>query len=290
MDDDVLRKWLQAGYIEKNRLYPTRKGTPQGGIISPTLANMTLDGLERVIREAVPRRSRVNFVRYADDFIITGKSRQLLERQVKPAVEAFLAERGLSLSAEKTMITYIKDGFTFLGQTFRKHGRVLHITPAKEGVLALIRKAGELIRTHVSAPMPYLIKKLNETLRGWGNYHRHVVASEAFSRIDTYVYEELWRMLRRRHSKKSRKWLARKYWLTPERKWVFTATGITKKGKRLYQVVRLGAIGIRRCIKVKADANPYLREYAFYFSRRRQDKESRLLPAMSAREYRAMAA
>jgi len=105
MDDDVLRKWLQAGYIEKNRLYPTRKGTPQGGILSPTLANMTLDGLERVIREAVPRRSRVNFVRYADDFIITGKSRQLLERQVKPAVEAFLAERGLSLSAEKTMMT-----------------------------------------------------------------------------------------------------------------------------------------------------------------------------------------
>ena len=290
MDDDVLRKWLQAGYIQNNRLYPTRKGTPQGGIISPTLANMTLDGLERVIREAVPRRSRVNFVRYADDFIITGKSRQLLERQVKPAVEAFLAERGLSLSAEKTMITYIKDGFTFLGQTFRKHGRVLHITPAKEGVLALIRKAGELIRTHVSAPMPYLIKKLNETLRGWGNYHRHVVASEAFSRIDTYVYEELWRMIRRRHSGKSERWLAKKYWLAAGRRWVFSATGDTKNGKRLYEVVRLSSIGIRRYIKVKADANPYLPEYANYFWRRRHDKESRLLPAMSAREYLAMTA
>jgi len=288
MDKEVLRKWLQAGYIEKNRLYPARKGTPQGGIISPTLANMTLDGLERVIRDAVPWRSRVNFVRYADDFIITGKSRRLLETRVKPVVEAFLAERGLSLSQEKTKITYIRDGFTFLGQTFRKHGMVLHIMPSKEGVLALIRKAGELIRSHVSAPMPILIKKLNEMLRGWGNYHRHVVASEAFSRIDNYVYEELWRMLCRRHSNKPKKWLANKYWQSTGGKWVFTASGITKHGKRLYQVVRLGSLGIRRYIKIKADANPYLREYAAYFLRRRHDKESRLLPTMSAREYWAM--
>jgi RNA-directed DNA polymerase len=101
----------------------------------------------------------------------------------------------------------IKKGFTFLGQTFRKHGCVLHITPSVEGVLALVRKVGTLIRKHVSAPMPVLIKKLNETLRGWGNYHRHVVASEAFRRIDTYVYEQLWRMLHRRHPKQSKKWL-----------------------------------------------------------------------------------
>jgi RNA-directed DNA polymerase len=87
---------------------------------------MTLDGLERVVRVAVPRRSRVNFVRYSDDFIITGKSKCLLEKQVQPAVEAFLAERGLTLSEEKTSITHIKHGFTFLGKTFRKHGHVLH--------------------------------------------------------------------------------------------------------------------------------------------------------------------
>ena len=160
---------------------------------------MTLDGLEEAVRCAVRRRSRVNFVRYADDFIITGKSKRLLENQIKPAVEGFIAERGLTLSQEKTVITYIKKGFTFLGQTFRKHGRVLHITPSVEGVLALVRKVGTLIRKYVSAPMPVLIKKLNETLRGWGNYHRHVVASEAFGRIDTYVFEQLWRMVRRRH-------------------------------------------------------------------------------------------
>jgi RNA-directed DNA polymerase len=282
MDRVVLRKWLEAGYVEDGRLYPSRKGTPQGGIISPTLANMTLDGLECAIHDAVPRRNRVNFVRYADDFIVTGKSKRLLEEIVRPVIEAFLTDRGLTLSKEKTVITHIKCGFTFLGQTFRKHGRVLHITPAIEGVLALKRKVGSLIREHVSAPMPALIKKLNQTLRGWGNYHRHVVASEAFARVDKYVYDQLWRMLRRRHPMKSKRWLVNKYWSTPGRKWVFSTIAKLRRGVRRYQVVILSSLGIRRHIKVRADANPYLSEYGAYFARRRPEKDSRLLPGLSA--------
>jgi RNA-directed DNA polymerase len=288
MDQVILRKWLQAGYVEDGRLYPSRKGTPQGGIISPTLSNMVLDGLERVVRNAVPRRSRVNFVRYADDFIITGKSKRLLEKQVRPVVEAFLDERGLTLSEEKTMITHIKHGFTFLGQTFRKTGNVLHIKPAKEGVLALKRKILELIHKQVGAPMEALIKKLNQTLRGWGNYHRHVVSSEAFSLIDTFVYERLWRMIRRRHRNKSKKWLTHKYWAHGKRRWMFTVKCKTqKKGLRVYQVIRLCSLGIKRYIKIKADANPYEAKYAGYFWMRRNRKETCLLQALSAREYRA---
>ena len=113
---------LRRIYIPKKNgkngiTYPTHKGTPQGGVISPTLANMTLDGLERAVRNAVPRLgSRVNFIRYADDFIITGKSKHLLVEHVLPVVKQFLAERGLTLSEEKTKFTYIRDGFTFLGQ------------------------------------------------------------------------------------------------------------------------------------------------------------------------------
>jgi RNA-directed DNA polymerase len=186
MDRVILRRWLKAGYVENDKMYPSHQGTPQGGIISPTLANLTLDGLERVVREAVPRRSRVNFVRYADDFIVTGKSKRLLEKTIKPVIEQFLEDRGLSLSEEKTRITHIKHGFTFLGQTFRKTGNnKLHITPSKEGVLSLKRKVGELIRKHVGSPLEGLAKRLNQTLRGWGNYHRHVVSSEAFSQIDS---------------------------------------------------------------------------------------------------------
>lgn len=288
MDRDVLRKWFECGYVDNNRLYPTRKGTPQGGIISPTLANMTLDGLEQVVKDSVPRRSRVNFVRYADDFIITGKSKRLLEENVKPAVEVFLKERGLSLSEEKTKITHITHGFTFLGQTFRKHGNVLHIKPSQQGVLALIRKIGVLCRKHVSAPMPVLVKVLNQTLRGWGNYHRHVVSSVAFSRVDTYVYEQLWRMLRRRHPQKSKNWLARHYWSGPGGRNIFSVRAKTNQGDRCYSVIRVSSIGIRRHIKIRAYANPYTQEDAYYFWQRRHNKESRLLPALRSKECRKL--
>jgi len=278
MDRALLRQWLTAGYVDDGRLYPSRKGAPQGGIISPTLANQTLDGMERVVRDAGPRRRRVNFVRYADDLIVTGKSHRLLEQTIRPALEAFLADRGLQLSDEKTAITHIKHGFDFLGHTYRKHGGILHITPSRDSVRALLRKVGNLIREYVSAPMPALIKKLNHALRGWGNYHRHVVASDAFSRIDTYVYHQLWRMLRRRHPKKSKGWLIRKYWTATGRKWEFAVLAPTRKGKRLYRVLRLNSIGIRRHVKVKADANPYLPQYSRYFWRRRQGQGTTMPP------------
>ncbi len=289
MDKVVLTKWLKAGYVEEGITYPSRKGTPQGGIISPTFSNMVLDGLENAVHDAVPRRSRVNFVRYADDFIITCKSKRILEENIKPVVEEFLRERGLELSPEKTVITYIKNGFTFLGQTFRKHGRTLHITPSINGVLALIQKVGTLIQKYVSAPMPFLIKKLNQTLSGWANYHRHVVASEAFSRIDTYVFEQLWRMVKRRHHNKSKGWLFKKYWTASGKDHWFAVKHKTENKLKIYSVVKTGAIGIRRYVKIKADANPYLPEYAAYFWQRRHHKESKLLSAMSAREHRVLA-
>ncbi len=289
-DKTVLRKWLEAGYIENKIKYPSLKGTPQGGIISPTLANMALDGLEQAIKAAVPRRMRVNFVRYADDFIVTGKSRQLLEQRVKPAIVQFLGRRGLKLSEEKTVITHIKHGFTFLGQTFRKHGNRLHITPSREGVQSLIRKVGEVIRKHVSFPMEALVGKLNPILRGWANYHRHVVSSGAFSRVDTYVFEQLWRMVRRRHQNKSKGWLFKKYWSASGRKHVFSFVSKYKNKARILQVIRVSAIGIKRHIKIKADANPYDPKYGDYFWRRRNVKEARLLGALTHRQYQVMMA
>ena len=289
MDKVVLHKWLKSGYVENGIHYPTRKGVPQGGIISPTISNMVLDGLEEAVRSAVPRRRRINFVRYADDFIITGKSRKILEEVIQPVVENFLSVRGLELSPEKTVVTRIKDGFTFLGQTFRKHGRKLHITPSDEGVHALMQKVKELIRKHATAPMPVLIKKLNAVLRGWANYHRHVVASEAFSRIDTYVFDQIRRMLRRRHPKKSVAWLIKNYWSAAGKNICAVYAKTVRSWKKLYQVLRISTIGIRRHVKIKAAANPYDPEYAGYFWRRRHHKESKLLPAMSAREFRAMA-
>src|SRR4051794_33774566 len=112
--------------MEKKALHPTEEGTPQGGIISPAIANMALDGLSQQLLEKFPRSTRgnspkVNLARYADDFIVTGASKELLEHEVKPFMEVFLKERGLLLSQEKTVLTHIEDGFDFLGQHVRKY-------------------------------------------------------------------------------------------------------------------------------------------------------------------------
>src|SRR5215472_14182970 len=140
MDREVLRKWLKCGYMESQMRYATEAGTPQGGVISPTLANLALDGLEALLKEHFGKRNsnKVNVVRYADDFIITGASKELLEKKVKPLVEGFLAERGLRLSPEKTKITHIDDGFDFLGQNVRKYDGKLIIKPSKPNVASFL--------------------------------------------------------------------------------------------------------------------------------------------------------
>ena len=136
-----------------------------------------------------------------------------------------------------------------------------------------------------------LIKKLNQVLRGWANYHCHVVSSEAFSRVDTYVYKELWRMLRKRHPGRSKRWLFREYWTNTERKHIFGVKSVTRKGiLKTYQVLRVASIGIKRHIKIKAAANPYDPSFSEYFWRRRNIKESKILPALSSGQYRAMLA
>ena len=141
MDARILRQWLEAGYWEKGRLFPTREGTPQGGIISPLLANLTLDGMEKAIRSRIkPRHDQVNFIRYADDFVVTARTKETLETMVKPAVVAFLAERGLELSEQKTTITHIQTGFNFLGQNVRKYGTNWSSSPPRTGSRRWCRK------------------------------------------------------------------------------------------------------------------------------------------------------
>src|SRR5271154_4701107 len=184
-DKEVLHKWLKAGFMENRTLFPTEAGTPQGGIISPTLANLTLDGLERLLKATFDRKAarwkadnpKVNFVRYADDFIITGSSKELLENEVKPLVERFLLERGLQLSPEKTCITHIEDGFDFLGQNLRRHGRKVLTTPSKKNLHAFLEKVRGAIKRNSTAKQANLIGILNPIIRGWANYHRHIVAS-----------------------------------------------------------------------------------------------------------------
>lgn len=198
LDKQVLKKWLKAGYMESGKLNPTDAGTPQGGIISPVLANLALDGLEAVLHSHFGKKNtkasyktKVNYVRYADDFIITGISKESLENEVKPLVEAFMAERGLTLSPEKTVITHIDEGFDFLGQNLRKYEGKLLIKPSQKNLRNLLQKVKSIVTGNKTVTASTLISLLNPVLRGWANYHRHVVAKETFNYVDYRV----WKML-----------------------------------------------------------------------------------------------
>ena len=174
----ILQKWLKAGFMEKHVFYATEEGTPQGGICSPVVANMALDGLERELRgrypkaSALSRKAKVNLVRYADDFIITGSSKKLLEEEVKPLVESFLKERGLELSAEKTHITRIEDGFDFLGQNVRDYGGTIVVKPSRKNVATFLEKVRGIIKASKHVTAGHLIVNLNPVIRGWANYYR----------------------------------------------------------------------------------------------------------------------
>ena len=271
MEKVILRKWLKAGYMDQNVLYPTAEGVPQGGIASPVIANMTLDGLETLLQERYPKttrlgkKSKVNLVRFADDWAITGSSRELLEEDIKPLVETFLRERGLALSQEKTHITHINDGFDFLGQNIRKYRGTLLIKPAKKSVKRLMEKVRMILSTNKQAPAGLVIVKLNPILRGWAQYHRHVASKETFSWVDYAVYKAIYRWTRRRHSNKNWRWIREKYFKTVgRRKWVFYGDHDGKE-RRLFSVAR---VLIKRHTKIRGQANPYDPEWEIYFEER----------------------
>ena len=273
-DKAILKKWLKAGFVYQNELFPTEAGTPQGGIISPAAANMTLDGLEARLAEKFPQAKtqglKMNMVRYADDFIITGHSKEWLEQEVKPAVAAFLAERGLVLSPEKTKITHIKDGFDFLGWNIRKYSGKLLMKPSKASVKAHLDKIRGVIKANKAAKQANLIRVLNPVLRGWANYHSHVVAKGTFARVDTNVWSMLWRWAVRRHPNKRPRWVTAKYFKPRgSRNWVFAAIENQEDGtKRERILLNESDLPIHRHIKIKADANPHDPQWAQYFESR----------------------
>lgn len=276
MDKTILQQWLKAGFMEGSVLYPTGEGTPQGGICSPVLANLALDGLERRLREKYPkatsksRKAKVNLVRYADDFIITGSSRELLENEVKPLVEDFLRERGLELSEEKSEITPRKDGFDFLGQHIRQYGDKILVKPSPKNVATFLRKVRGIIKANEQATTEHLIRQLNPVIRGWANYHRHVVSKATFVEVDHAIFQALWHWAKRRHPNKPKRWVKDKYFHAINgRCWVFCAETMDKEGKpRQIQLFRAGSVPIKRHTKIKGEANPYDLQWEGYFEDR----------------------
>ena len=294
MDTQILEKWLKCGYVETQKLFPTDEGTPQGGTISPTLMNMTLDGLERLLHDRLPTRKKVNgkthcnkmnFVRYADDFIITGESPEFLREKVLPIVREFLTERGLQLSEEKTVITHIGEGFDFLGKNIRKYNGKLLIRPCKSAVKSFLGKVRDIIKSSKSIKQEILIRRLNPVIRGWVNNQRYVVSSKVFSTVDYEIYKCLWQWAKRRHKKKSRKWIARKYWHDIDsRQWTFSVPYENQgtEGKQLYCKLEYATdTKIIRFKKIVAEANPFDEYWTDYFEEREGEK---LLNSTKGRE------
>ncbi len=269
MNKRILRQWLKAGYVERKTFHATEQGTPQGSIISPVLCNMTLDTLEEGLRRRF-RNKQVNLIRYADDFIITGESLELLRDEVLVFVKAFLAQRGLSLSEEKTRITHIREGFDFLGQNVRKYGKQgeekLIIKPAKQAVKHVLSKAKEIVKENRSSKPVNVIRDLNPVLRGWANYHRHVCSKSVFSQIDWRVIGMLLKWAKYKHPNKSTQWIQRKYFISKGGdNWVFF--GKDEQGKEK-DVFKIGKVPIQRYVKVRGNANPYDPAMELYFEQR----------------------
>jgi RNA-directed DNA polymerase len=282
MDRAILRKWLKSGYMDKRVFHETTEGTPQGGIVSPALANMALDGLERVLKEKYPSRPlkswdnknpSVNFIRYADDFIVTGRSKDLLERDVKPLIEQFLRERGLELSPTKTVITHVKIGFDFLGQNVRRYpdGK-RRIKPSKKNVKTFLDDIRRTIKAALGSSAADLIKELNPKIRGWANYHRHTMNKSTFARVDHEIFSSLWRWARRRHPGKTARWRKQKYFAQHgDQDWSFFGEMWNGDGQpSKIWLLRASSTPIKRHIKVRADANPYDPAYETYFEEREE--------------------
>ncbi len=276
MDKGILRKWLKAGYVEQHVLYPTDAGTPQGGIVSPALANMTLNGLGLAlgekfsVTERLKRNTQVGLVLYADDFIITGRTKELLTDEVKPLVEDFLQERGLELSQTKTRITHIRDGFDFLGQNIRKYQGKLLIKPSTRSVQALVAKVRAIVKGSLHLSAGLLVQRLNPIIKGWANYHQHVVSKKTFGQVDTHIFHLLWRWIKRKHPQKSASWRRKKYFpANGTRNWVFTGAVVGQHEEPKNVTLCLAAdTPIKRHLKIRSEANPYDQEWEVYFEER----------------------
>jgi RNA-directed DNA polymerase len=274
----LIAQWLKAGYMEDSVFHPTTAGTPQGGIISPLLANITLHGMELALgirrnSEGTIRGSRT-LIRYADDFVVLCESQAEAQKTLED-LQSFLSFRGLKLSEEKTRIVHLSEGFNFLGFNIRHYpsqneptGWRLLIKPAKESVAAFREKLRHTFKQLHGSNAKCLIKVLNPILRGWANYYRSAVSSETFSKLEYYVFWKLRRWISKSHPNKSFSWRDRRYWANhpayPGSSWNFVDKDT---GMVLY---RFRYTRIQRHILIKGDASPDNPDFKGYFEQRAQ--------------------
>ena len=283
---ELIKQWLKAGYVDKGVFHETEAGTPQGGVISPLLANIALNGMEEALEIKHRKRGELDskraLVRYADDFCVFCESREDAET-AKQILTKWLSERGLTLSPEKTKIVHLTEGFNFLGFNIRhykasntKTGWKLLTKPSKEAV----QKHREEMKQEWKAVRGWNIRKIlwkfNPIIRGWANYHRTGTAKETFNKLDNWMYQKEVRYAKRTHPHQPKKWRQQKYWgklnLDRQDKWVF---GNKQTGQHL---LKYRWFPIERHILVKGKASPDDPSLKEYWEHRTAAKAKDLAP------------
>ncbi|MEW6495098.1 MAG: group II intron reverse transcriptase/maturase [Cyanobacteriota bacterium] len=277
-----IRAWLKAGVIDDKQLFSTSEGTPQGGVISPLLANIALHGMEERIKqyaETLPnsnvrgkrdKRRSLSLIRYADDFVILHEDITVIQR-CKQIISEWLNGMGLELKPSKTRIAHTliqyeqeKPGFNFLGFTIQqfpvgkyhsKQGFKTIITPCRDKQKVHYDQIASVIEAHKAAPQAALISRLNPIIKGWANYYATVVSKVAYSDIDDLMYQKLRAWAKRRHPKRNGDWVSRKYWHPiGGDNWVFATR---KKGNNPLRLLNHADTQIVRHVKVKGESSPY---------------------------------
>ena len=280
MDKIILRKFLKAGVMERQQFYPTEFGCPQGSPISPALMLMTLSGLERKLLPAKryqKEREKINVIAYADDFIVTAATKEILKDRILPILHTNLKEVGLELSMEKTKITNIENGFDFLGFHYRKYNGKLLIKPSKANIKKFLKEIKLVIKKGIALPTEKLITVLNSRLTGWVNYYRSSVASKVFKTVDSEIFHALMRWCQNRHHNKGKPWLVKKYFTNyggDNRRFHCKIKDRTGEQKLLY-LKKASDTKIRRHIKIRSVANPFDPEYKEYFVNRERGRKLR---------------
>jgi RNA-directed DNA polymerase len=288
-----IKAWLKSGVMDGKNLFPTHEGTPQGGVISPLLANIALHGMEERVKQYArtlkgnksKNEQALTLIRYADDFVILHEDLKVI-KECQEILKQWLAEMGLELKPSKTRISHTLEtyddyvGFDFLGFNIRQYQVGKHhgaksskgvklgfktlIKPRAEKVKSHLKKLGEVVNSQKSSPQVALIKRLNPIIRGWSNYYSSVVSSKTFTDCDYYFFEKLKRWAYRRHPMKNKTWIMRKYWHTEGKdNWVFS----TREGKNPFKLARHLDTKIVRYVKVKGDKSPYDGDLIYWSSR-----------------------
>lgn len=285
---ELIKQWLKAGYVEAEVFNPTNSGTPQGGIISPLLANIALDGLDELLKKFIKttiqirksgkrqgqqekvKSSKYGYIRYADDFLITARNEEDI-KAVVPIVEEWLKQRGLTLNQDKTSITQIEQGVNFLGFNLRQYKGKILTKPQKEKVLTFLQRLRNWLKTNKTLPQNAVIAHINQQLIGWANYYRTGVSKAVFSYVDHMVHKMLWSWSIRRHPTKGKQWVKNKYFRAlTRRQWIFAAEVKDRHGKpKTESVIKISQIPIIRHVKVKGTSSPDDPTLVKYWEQRR---------------------